>query len=274
MSALSHVIQALENGTFIKVICGAANTNVFHIERLALVYALSGADAIDVSPSTEAICAAKSGINRAIEIYSNNPDIYPHFNEPIIMASVNCGDDLHFRKIKVDYDKCVNCLECIDVCLSRAIFEQDAKIHIKLENCYGCGRCFNKCVHHAIDFVNLNNSLTQIGDNMIKGIEVHTGRSSIEELKEFLNLNQSFLSSAEVLSFSVESKRFDCKQLLDYVKSITGIAKEFRLQRRGFASPWLLTFNGITSRLCLPPPPFLILNQKSGFPRWSLAMTI
>ncbi len=249
MSGNKQVINALENGTFTKIICGAANTNEKHVERLALVYALSGADVIDISPSNAILQAAQSGIKKASELYNKNPEDFPDFKEPLIMLSLNCGDDLHFRKAEINPDKCINCFNCINSCPANAIYisrhcelseaihqlssenwiatshpkdapRNDNIVQIKKENCYGCGRCINACLLQAIDFVNLNNSLTEIDVNMVKGIEVHTGRSSIKDLSRFLKLNEAFFKNIEVLSFSVESKRFNYTELQNYVSSI------------------------------------------------------
>jgi len=227
---IDKVLSALEKGTFTKIIFGAANTNKKQIERLALIYALGGADVVDVAATDETINAAQCGINKATEIFKKHPEQFPNFNEPLIMASINCKDELHFRKAKIDAAKCINCKECINSCPAKAIQEHcycgQPKAQIKTESCYGCGICERVCLHQAVDFENFNNCPTQINANIIKGIEIHTGGSSIEDLRRFLELHKALFKNIKLLSFSVESKKYSYSQLIDYVNAIVSLISQ------------------------------------------------
>lgn len=54
--------------------------------------------------------------------------------------------------MKIDSEKCIFCLECIDYCPVRAILEKDASVSISQEECVECGVCLraNVCPTDAI----------------------------------------------------------------------------------------------------------------------------
>ena len=180
--SVARAILALKEGTFTKIICGAANTNEKHVERLALVYALSGVNVIDVAPSQTIIQSAKAGIKKASDLYNKNPEAFAYYKEPVLMISLDAGDDLHFRKAEINYSKCSSCFECIDSCPARALstaysfkgdslknlhpadeilqsaVQEDKKVQLNKNNCFGCGRCSEACLQNAISFTKLSNS--------------------------------------------------------------------------------------------------------------------
>jgi Fe-S-cluster-containing hydrogenase component 2 len=181
-----------------------------------------------------------------------------------LMVSLDSGDDLHFRKAEIDYKKCINCLECINSCPSKALYS-DNSIQLNKNNCVGCGRCSEACLQNAINFIKLNNSLCHCeqsrepnfltkcqkrrgtiqksahgewiatshptdaprnDEQAFKAIEIHTGNNSIEEVKSFLELNASLLKNIELLSFCVESKRFNPAELQNYANSLTKLVNK------------------------------------------------
>jgi len=44
--------------------------------------------------------------------------------------------------LKIDHDKCISCLECIDFCPMGAILERDGIVGIDQDGCVECGVCF------------------------------------------------------------------------------------------------------------------------------------
>ncbi len=196
----AKIINALENGTFRKIICGAANTSEKQVERLAMVYALAGADIIDVGPQENIYNAAKRGLQKA-------KGVKPSINLPLIMTSVNTGDDKHFKKASFDLSKCVQCLECLKVC----------DINKDPEKCYGCARCVEACQHNVIKMIKLPE--TEKIKNR-EAVEIHTGKSTPEQVKAFLEFNRPAIDKTGIISVSISSDRFSSKELIDYTNKI------------------------------------------------------
>lgn len=57
-----------------------------------------------------------------------------------------------------NYEKCVGCGICVDICFTDAIEIVDKKAVIDTDKCKGCGQCSNKCPTDAmtIDYQNIN----------------------------------------------------------------------------------------------------------------------
>lgn len=201
--SLDKTLASLNNGSYKKIICGAANTSERQVERMALVYALAEANVIDIAPLENIYNATKRGINRALVI---NPELVP----PLIMTSVNVGDDKHFRKASFNYAQCVNCLECAKVC----------DVNKDPEKCYGCARCVEACQHNAISMIKMPIGL-KIKD--YETIEIHTGSSTIEEVQAYVEINKSSINKASLISVSIDSSRFNAVDLINYTNSIVSL---------------------------------------------------
>lgn len=50
----------------------------------------------------------------------------------------------------IDYDKCVNCKLCENICPYFAISSEDEKVEMDKSKCFGCGLCESKCPKKAI----------------------------------------------------------------------------------------------------------------------------
>ncbi|MFX0057778.1 MAG: 4Fe-4S binding protein [Candidatus Hodarchaeota archaeon] len=64
-------------------------------------------------------------------------------------------------KINVDWEKCISCLSCVDVCPSEAFFKsttqnekspKNKKVSFNQEECIRCGTCARACSTKAISF--------------------------------------------------------------------------------------------------------------------------
>ncbi|MFH0702040.1 MAG: LdpA C-terminal domain-containing domain [bacterium] len=218
--SLKKVIYSLESGIFSKLICGAANTNQKQVERLALIYSLAGINVIDVS--LETYISAKIGINKAKEIYKNKQDFFVNFNEPLIMVSLNAGDDPHFKKAQINFNKCVNCLNCIKICSAKALYQEFDILKFNIESCFGCGKCINFCEYNAINLVNLEkDKIYNEFYNEIEAIEIHIGQHSVEVIEFFLKNQLKLFSKINLVSFSISASLFSMSQLIEYANSIT-----------------------------------------------------
>jgi len=215
--SLEKIIDSLDNGSFCKIICGASNTSKTQVERLALIYSLCGADVIDISSRKEIYDAARRGIHRASEIFGENPYVYPNFNIPAIMQSLNVRDDKHFRKANFNLSGCTSCLECVKTCQSGALSVNGAKLDFDAEKCYGCAVCVETCRQNAVTMIETHYS-AETDKVDFDAVELHTGNSSLEEVKSFLQLNK--IKEAGLVSISVDSMRFNSAELVEYVNSI------------------------------------------------------
>ncbi|KAK2997314.1 hypothetical protein RJ639_024778 [Escallonia herrerae] len=140
--------ESLQNGNWVKLICGASFEDVVDVRNLSLVYTLAGVDCVDCAAYASVVSAVNEGIEAAREIL--------HFRRPWVMISVNDDEDLHFRKAEFDPHDCpLNCSRpCENVCPADAILldgTPDAlKRGVLTERCYGCGRCFPVCPYDKI----------------------------------------------------------------------------------------------------------------------------
>jgi Fe-S-cluster-containing hydrogenase component 2 len=216
--SINRAIDSLNNNNFKKIICGASNTDIDQIKKLSMIYSLSGVDVIDISACKDSIVSAKAGIDKAKEIFTAKPADFPNFNEPAIMISINAGNDMHFRKASIDKTLCNNCFSCINICPANALSSNEKKLEFNHKSCYGCGRCIDLCSNKAI--VLKKNDPEQYTPENIEAIEIHTGNSSIRDIKDFLNSNPFITKVPELVSFSVESSLFDRKGLIDFVRSL------------------------------------------------------
>ncbi len=220
--SLEKILKSLETGSFRKIICGASNTSFTQVERLTLVYSLCGVDVIDIAPQRGIYTAAAKGILKARELAEKHPEKYPGFNVPAVMKSINVGDDKHFRKASFSLESCVQCLECVKTCQSGAITKENgAKIYNE-DKCYGCASCVEACQHNVITMT--QNPFKPEEDKSDIGkfdaIEIHTGNSSVEQVKTFLEFNKNIIGKAAFISVSIDSMSFNSKELAEYADSI------------------------------------------------------
>ncbi|MGB7414264.1 MAG: 4Fe-4S ferredoxin, partial [Thermosynechococcaceae cyanobacterium] len=104
---MEHPLQALQQGHWFKLICGASFQHLPVIRNLALVYTLAGADCIDVAPDPAVVATALEGIDAAVAIA---PSLGYPSRRPWLMVSLNDGEDPHFRKASLDPLRCpVDC---------------------------------------------------------------------------------------------------------------------------------------------------------------------
>lgn len=225
-SSVEIAINDLEQGAFSKLICGASNTNVQQVERLALVYSLAGINVIDVSAKRDVFEAAKRGISSAKEIYRQFSNKYLNYNEPVIMLSINAGEDSHFRKAQFNLDYCINCLQCTFFCPSGALTSQNNNLLIKSDSCYGCGRCLGACARDVITLKKTQSfELEEFVNKEIKidSIEIHIGNNKKNQLQEFVQSNTEVLNSIKLISVSIEANHFSPIQIKSFAGSIVDL---------------------------------------------------
>ena len=200
MNALQTPLQSLETGTWFKAICGASFQHLPAIRSLAIVYALAGADCLDVAADAAVIAATKEGLRVAEHLrHESIARGFPNTAPPLLMASFNDAEDPHFRKAQFDPIYCPSSCPrpCEKICPAEAItFELGATgkpLGVMDARCYGCGRCIPICPIGAIEtrsYVATPKSVAATICNGIDAIEIHTRPGC---LPDFLRLWQSIL---------------------------------------------------------------------------------
>ena len=177
---------ALNQGSWVKLICGASNQDLASITDLCAIYAAAGVNCIDVAADIAVVNAAQKGLDW---VESNLGK-----RRPWLMVSVSDGEDVHFRKAYFDPKLCPqDCSRpCEKVCPAEAITEQNGIIK---NRCYGCGRCLPTCPLGLIQEKNHALNIDAFGSLISKvhpdAVEIHTapGRVKVfeETLKSILN---------------------------------------------------------------------------------------
>ena len=165
--------ELLETKHCFKLVCGAGNEDIEEIKRLVYLYAVAGCRFFDL--------AAKEALDIA-KVY----DAY-------LCVSVGIKNDPHVKKAVIDYDRCVNCGACEEICPEGAIHY--AKV--KKEKCIGCGRCWRVCSRAAISYISeekdLNEVLPKIVETGIDCIELHAmGLNDEEVFSKWKYINDNF----------------------------------------------------------------------------------
>ncbi|KAK2990236.1 hypothetical protein RJ640_014688 [Escallonia rubra] len=174
--------DSLQNGNWVKLICGASFEDVVDVRNLSLVYTLAGVDCIDCAADASVVSAVNEGIEAAREIL--------HFRRPWVMISVNDDEDLHFRKAEFDPRDCpLDCSRpCENVCPADAILLDGTPGALKrgviTERCYGCGRCFPVCPYDKIRAITYVRDTVATAELLrrddVDAVEIHTnGRQTV-----------------------------------------------------------------------------------------------
>ncbi|KAM0984771.1 hypothetical protein ACFX2I_012051 [Malus domestica] len=69
-SKTSSPAKSLENGKWVKLICGASFEDVVDIRNRSLVYTLAGVDCIDCAADVSVVSAVNEGIDAAVGIFN------------------------------------------------------------------------------------------------------------------------------------------------------------------------------------------------------------
>ncbi len=210
-------LQALQQGTWVKLICGASFHHLASIHNLALVYTLAGVNCIDVAADPAILRAAQLGITAA-QHYRTCPI-------PWLMASFNDGEDPHFRKAVMPQDPCpVSCSQpCLTSCPPHAIqlLAQDRVTpRIQADLCYGCGRCEPVCPYHLIELqgyqVKAAGVMPELMTTGIQALEIHTQVGRREAFSVLWYQLQPWIQSLQLVSISVG----DHPELASYLWSL------------------------------------------------------
>lgn len=155
-----------------KLVCGAGNQDLAEVEKLTALYAKAGCRLFDLNASSEVIDAARKGLK------------YAGVEDACICVSVGIKGDPHVNKAVIDYEKCIGCGQCDEICPQKAI-----KYHkVKRIRCIGCGKCAKICPKDAISFVSeaedLSNILPPLIEKGIDCLELHAIGRDMAEIRK------------------------------------------------------------------------------------------
>lgn len=223
MADFLHPLQSLKEGHWFKLICGASFQHLPAIRSLALVYALAGADCIDVAADPAIISTAREAlaVADALAEAAKRKGLVAR-NPPWLMVSLNDGEDPHFRKAEFQASACpTNCTRpCETICPAEAIvFDrlQDSYSGVDDAACYGCGRCIPICPTQHIStrsYVYTPEVISPlILQSGIDAIEIHTQVGRLEDFKRLWKAIAPQVDQLRLLSVSCP----DNAEVIDYL---------------------------------------------------------
>ncbi|MBF2056180.1 MAG: 4Fe-4S ferredoxin [Cyanobacterium sp. T60_A2020_053] len=171
-----NYLTSLQKGEWRKLICGASYQDIPSVRNLALAYSLAGVNCVDVAADEAVIKSAWDGITVAKKYFTEATSKGYTPRQPLLMVSVNDGEDLHFRKALFNAQLCPSDCQrpCLDICPTEAI-----KFTGVVEQlCYGCGRCLPICPYGLIEaqnhLISMEEVLSWLDYLPIGALEIHT----------------------------------------------------------------------------------------------------
>ena len=235
----SYPLHSLFKGSWFKLICGASYQHLQCVRSLALAYSLAGADCIDVAADTAVITAAREGIRVAQELFeqselsiayknhahqipsvTNNRTIGKEIHSPLLMVSINDGEDPHFRKAEFNPAQCPSdCPQpCIRVCPADAI--EPNLVGVINDLCYGCGRCLPICPEELIvtrSHVSSPSAVVSLIQSMdVDAVEIHTQVGHYEDFKRVWSVIYPVVHKLKLLAISCT----DGENVINYLRSL------------------------------------------------------
>lgn len=212
----------LESKKCFKLVCGAGHEDAFEVERLVYLYAKAGCRFFDLNASPEIVLAAKRALKSA------------GVEDSCLCVSVGIKGDPHISKAVIDYEKCIGCSQCDEICPQGAI-----RYHkVKSKRCIGCGRCAKICPKGAISYVSEPKELCEVLppliDLGIDCIELHAMNGDFEEIKR--NWDYIRNNFGGMLSICTSRGNLSDCGLVDLVKGLIADIEPYRVivQADGF----------------------------------------
>ena len=225
-----YPLNSLKEGHWFKLICGASFQHLPTVRNLTLAYTLAGADCIDLAADPAAIAAAKDAVKVASELqfWSKNYQ-FGYQARPLIMASINDGEDPHFRKAEFDPTICpTDCWRpCEKICPAEAIVFSENRDTMAPgysgvidELCYGCGRCLSVCPNQLIQarsYVCTPSSIASLVlQTGIDAIEIHTKVGRETNFQRLWNSIKPWVNHLKLIAISCQ----DGTGLIRYLQNL------------------------------------------------------
>ena len=227
MTEIDNALRSLKEGHWFKLICGASYQHLPAVRNLTLAYTLAGADCIDVAADPAVIVSAQTAIGIASTLmdearrrgFGDREDL------PLLMVSLNDGEDPHFRKAEFNKAECPSECDrpCELVCPAQAIVfhrPSDDYSGIVSESCYGCGRCLPVCPSQIIytrSYVSTPGAIAPLVlATGVDAVEIHTQVGRIAEFKRLWLSIAPWLDRLKLVAISCP----DGDGLVEYLQSL------------------------------------------------------
>lgn len=218
-------LRSLNEGHWFKLICGASFQHLPAIRTLSLVYALAGADCIDIAADPAIIATVREAFAIADHLSDTAHQHGYSPRTPWLMVSLNDGEDPHFRKAEFSITGCPSeCSRpCETICPAQAIVF-DRPFSGVIDNlCYGCGRCIPICPVENITTRSyvytpevISPLLLQAG---IDAIEIHTQVGRFDDFARLWNAISPWVDRLKLLAISCP----DGDGLIDYLWALNDL---------------------------------------------------
>ncbi|ALB41925.1 4Fe-4S ferredoxin [Anabaena sp. WA102] len=227
MTDLLAPLQSLKHGNWFKLICGASFQHLPAVRNLTLAYTLAGADCIDVAADPAVIAATQEALLVAQTLTDDAQKRGFAFTGdlPLLMVSLNDGEDPHFRKAEFNYQDCPSdCPRpCEKICPAQAILFNNTKDDFSgviSEKCYGCGRCIPICPYGIIytkSYVSTPGAIAPlIISTGIEAIEIHTQVGRLAQFQRLWDAMTPWVDQLKLVAISCN----DGEGLIDYLQAI------------------------------------------------------
>ncbi|WP_066380054.1 MULTISPECIES: circadian clock protein LdpA [unclassified Anabaena] len=227
MTNLLTSLESLKQGNWFKLICGASYQHLPAVRSLTLAYTLAGADCIDVAADPAVISAAQAALKVAKTLVKDAQARGFDYkgSSPLLMVSLNDGEDPHFRKAEFNPQECpADCPRpCEKICPAQAIVFNSIKDDfsgVEAQKCYGCGRCLPVCPY---DRIYTKSSVSTPGaiaplviSTGIDAIEIHTQVGRLAEFQRLWQAISPWADQLKVLAISCP----DGEGIVNYLQSI------------------------------------------------------
>lgn len=227
MTNLIDPLRSLEEGHWFKLICGASFQHLPAVRTLTLAYAIAGADCIDVAADPAVIAAAKEGLKAAANLQEVAQKLgFKNYKQPLLMVSLNDGEDPHFRKAEFDPQFCPpDCHRpCENICPAEAIafnFSPQNFSGVLTEKCYGCGRCLPICPYDIIytsSYVSTPETVAALVlSTGVHAVEIHTQPGRFTEFVRLWTAIEKYGQGLQLVAVSCP----DGEGILDYLRAIS-----------------------------------------------------
>ena len=227
MTDLFNPLRSLKEGHWFKLICGASFQHLPAVSSLTLAYTLAGADCIDVAADPAVIAAARSALQVAKELAGDAKErgFGNNAKPPLLMVSLNDGEDPHFRKAEFNPTECPpNCdRPCENICPVQAIVFNGIKDDfsgVVSQKCYGCGRCLPACPYDIIytrSYVSTPGAIAPlVMSTGVDAVEIHTQVGRLTEFKRLWQAISPWADRLKVVAISCP----DGENLTDYLHAL------------------------------------------------------